>query len=523
MVGATGVDWLGDSKTVDDAMAAALQQYLLGIASDFCAFIENDFTATEADAEGRVAVGGNLSFKGDWNYQIGSGDYAKMTSLINTDNYSGASSRVGFAHVLCGGKLDRINTLSTGHGNGKGDEGMHTANKGSEYSYAVYFNPEDDLFKRFIVGNVEESEHLSKDNENVAYSSELLHNHDYPGDCGESCPHQYLESVNELAQIYQYSQIKEIIYSAFSKIRSRSRNLSQMAGVRVSGDGNTLTLTVPENMEHAKTIYFDIGDSWNDYRSIYFENVPDDVNLIVNCGDSNVNIGGNVATYINGEKISNSGTQGDYSSNNNKESERILYNFYNASEVTISGNFNGTILSPNADVKSPDETCPGHLSGALIAKSFYGGLEFGYRPYRGGSEILGLTSGYYVPVDKLITGTDNSVSGATLAAITAKNSETNEIVFTWTTDGKTSYVPFPSKIDYSGATDYTQYVVGSDNQGPDNIEEEIEDKNVLTEKAEDKETENTVEETDNAQEKDPQYISFEQHFEISEDSPPVDF
>ena len=62
------LSWLDNCETVDEAMRAAQGEYFLGLASDFCAFIENDFTATEADAEGRVAVGGNLLFSKNWNY-----------------------------------------------------------------------------------------------------------------------------------------------------------------------------------------------------------------------------------------------------------------------------------------------------------------------------------------------------------------------------------------------------------------------------------------------------------------------
>ena len=470
------LEWLEGCDTLDEALAAAKSEYFLGLASDFCAFIEGDFTATEADAEGRVAVGGNLSFKpiegnSIWNYQIASGDYASMVPLEQTDNYEG---KYGFASALVGGKLFRINTLSTGYGHYRSNpdvenyddaaEGYHTVKQGNKYGYTVYFDPDEGLFKRFLVGNVADSKHYDEPtNSDKAYGINCQH--DYPGDCGSGCTHTYLESVNELSQIYQYDGIKSLISKVFADVRSRSANLSQQKGIPVTG--NTLSAAGYAN---AETIYFDLGNNWVG-GDINFTDIPEGANIVVNCGATEINIG-NTTTKINGKTISKEGE--DLRTNNNKQSERILYNFYNATNVNINGNFNGTILAPNADVRSDDRRSPGHLSGALIAKSFYGGLEFGYRPYRGGSNILGLTSGYFVPADKFVddaVATDSNgnkieLSGAELNVEEYQLDENGQIVtndgnpvlnkiFSWFSSDETRLVPFPSKIDYSGDTVYT--------------------------------------------------------------------
>ncbi len=470
------LEWLEGCDTLDEALAAAKSEYFLGLASDFCAFIEGDFTATEADAEGRVAVGGNLSFKpiegnSIWNYQIASGDYASMVPLEQTDNYEG---KYGFASALVGGKLFRINTLSTGYGHYRSNpdvenyddaaEGYHTVKQGNKYGYTVYFDPDEGLFKRFLVGNVADSKHYDEPTDSdKAYGINCQH--DYPGDCGSGCTHTYLESVNELSQIYQYDGIKSLISKVFADVRSRSANLSQQKGIPVTG--NTLSA---EGYANAETIYFDLGNNWVG-GDINFTNIPEGANIVVNCGATEINIG-NTTTKINGKTISKEGE--DLRTNNNKQSERILYNFYNATNVNINGNFNGTILAPNADVESDPTRSPGHLSGALIAKSFYGGLEFGYRPYRGGSNILGLTSGYFVPADKFVddaVATDSNgnkieLSGAELNVEEYQLDENGQIVtndgnpvlnkiFSWFSSDETRLVPFPSKIDYSGDTVYT--------------------------------------------------------------------
>lgn len=114
----------------------------------------------------------------------------------------------------------------------------------------------------------------------------------------------------------------------------------------------------------------------------------------------------------------------------------------------IDGNFNGTILAPYADVKSEDG-CNGHLSGSLIAKSFEGGLEFGYRPYRGTVDILGSSNGYAVPFDKFITDTDHErLSGATFGIYEVNDDGTETQVSSFTIGNDTEYVNIPSKVEF---------------------------------------------------------------------------
>lgn len=453
----SGVAWADGCTDIDEVMDAAMNEYFLGIANDFCAFIEGDFTATEADAEGRMFIGGDLSFTGGWNYQAGSGDYATMTHLTQTDNYKDIAN---FASVIVGGKMYRINTLSTGYGhdrNGKDDwdlgvrdskdEGYHRVNGNDKNAYTVYYTPEEGLFKRFIVGNLKDSMHKDDTTgEDVPYT--VSHSHDYPGLCGESCPHTYLNEINELAQMYEYDGIPNIVNKSFDQIRSRSFKLSQKKGIGVNENGH---FTGPGTDSNANTVYFTL-DSWDERNWIEFNDIPEGANIVINVGGTSANISGNVTTKINGNQISVGHGSNNERDNNHKDSQRILYNFYEATDVTINGNFNGTILAPNADVHSQEDKCPGHLSGALIAKSFKGALEFGYRPYRGGSDILGLVSGYSVPVDKLISDTDTNLEGASFELIDAS---TNEAVASWLSIDSTKFLNIPTAVDFSGDTDYT--------------------------------------------------------------------
>lgn len=461
----TSLAWLKDATTLDEALSAAEDEYFLGMASDFCAFIEGDFIPTEADAEGRVAVGGDLMFKQTgsniWNYQIASGDYQSMTPIQDTGPYKGIT---GFASALVGGKMYRINTLSTGNKS----KVAGTLVAGHTSGDTVYYTPEVGGFKSFVVGNITASRHWDGDNsQDIAYSTGC--HHDYPSDCAicasNSSDHQYLANVNELAQMYEYTDVRQIITKVFSEVRNRSQALSQVSSTPGVVNGNTVTFTYTGS-EDADTVYFAV-DSWDGaWNGVEFVNIPTKdgipVNIIVNCGGNVVNLhgdGNNFATTINGTSIHNIANNNE---NNHMWSSCLLYNFYEATEMTLNGNFNGTVLAPNADVKSDTDTCSGHLSGALIAKSFYGGLEFGYRPYRGGSNILGLVSGYAAPVDKL-DGDNKFLSGAELKVEQSlDNGSTFQTFMEHITDNNTWWIPFQSLIDYSGKTDYQPKINGDD-------------------------------------------------------------
>ena len=457
-----GTAWLTGDETLDQALAKAENEYFLGLASDFCAFIKEDFTAHEADAEGRMAVGGNLRFEGNWNYQIGSGDYASVTPLTETEEYQGESERSGFAHVLCGGKLYKVNTISTGNAAYKktSQADWHVKTNGDVKT--IVYDPAHDMYKKLFVDEVSDSVCLGS-NGVQAYSNSF--STECPGDDGENCNHTYLGSVNQLAQIYNSDtiKVKDIIQKVYEDIKKRSSLLSKIKGIAGHRDGNTVIFDGAG--AEGNTVYFTLdkwGEDYNDpnINRVEFVNIPENANIVVNVGGKNFNIfgmnGNNriVKTFINGNEISQ--RDGDISTNNSQESGRILYNFYEAEKGKIQCNFNGTVLSPLADVDTPaaDGKCPGHLSGALIANSHDGYIEFGYRPYRGGSEILGLTSGYVVPVDKFIESTPNHLPGA---RFTIEKTEGNVIstVGGWVSGEGTEYASLPFKVDFSGDTDYS--------------------------------------------------------------------
>lgn len=454
-----GSELYADSAT--DVIANARKKYFLGIASDFCIFLEGNFTPKAADAEGRVAVGGNIIAPDD--YQIGAGDFGNGKVLDQTTNYKGITD---FAHIIMSG-----NTLNGAAPYGTYDRGTKMiAAHGTEEEKA------QNAFKRFVVPanfNLSDTKHKA-DSGNNAYNNNCTH---WGGtQFGNGA------TLDEKSQFYNTDNI--INFSdEFSYIRGQSEKLSKIKGIEAQIDGNTVIFDAGESCTD-KVVYFTIdADQLGNFdgKKFEFKNIPEFdgivksevdpnkeynnekvqtefpeiANIVINVKGTDIKIGDGssniVETEINGIKISNLMFKGSEWSNNHPYSENILYNFYEANNIYVSTNFNGTILAPNADAKSAGN-CEGHLSGSLIAQSFEGGLEFGYRPYRGTVDILPSSSGYGVPIKKIKPNGD-ALAGATFG-IFKQDSDTPETTFKSDENGN-GYVNIPSQVDFSGDTTYT--------------------------------------------------------------------
>ena len=487
-----GVEWASDCTTASEVIEKAKEEYFLGIAYDFSLFLEGNATLKDADAEGRVAVGGNITFdgvKGTYNYQLGSGNFGYMTALKDTDDYQGITD---FAHAIVGGYIHNINPLGQGNIKSRKKEVAEQHGKelhtGEWTGDSMYFDKSEDLYKRFVISNVEGSDHLYCNT--PQYNSNGSHDN---------------VAVNELAEMYKQPNGGIINFKdTFDWLKERSIKLGEKTATgEAIPNGNKVTFKIPAGMENAKTVYFDLPDNvdYSKLEEIRFVNVPMETtqmvvretetdklktvtkkipkcNLVINGKGTSFNIRGvgnttkTIIEYTDKTEDVISNDKEDLSkrdeynkndfhcnadkevvgwrSNNHPASSKILYNFPNATSGTINGNFNGTIFAPKAAVTSDDE-CHGHLSGALIATSFEGGLEFGYRPYRGTSDILGSNSGYVVPVDKLIKGTETYLPNA---SFTITDNNTNKIVDRWKSGDATEFVVIPSLVDFSGKINY---------------------------------------------------------------------
>lgn len=475
------------ANSTTDVIRNARNEYFLGIASDFCVFLEENFQPTAADAEGRVAVGGSVIFKNDanHNYQIGAGDYESSIALKDTDNYEGISE---FAHLIMGGNEFPIYEIVSSDHNGDwyyDSTGNLLVNSEKVIRDIATFGTENygssfatiDPYKRIVVPynfdiNSDDNVHDSNNSKYANGHSHLNHN------------------IDELATFYQTESGKDLINftEQFAWLREQSAKLKEIkptgtyeyiakyTGNKNKDKGNLESITEPallfdgkSDAENAgkKTVYFNVSkedwakitedDQWN--RQIVFDNIPyyeengvkKLANIIVNVDGEEIFIKKPIHTTINGQVISADDNGKD---NNNKLSENILYNFYESKKLILNGGFNGTIFAPSADVKSKNDGngAPGHLSGSLIAKSYMGGMEFGYRPYRGkNSDILGSKSGYVIPFDKFDSETNNFLAGASFEV----KDESNNNVASWTSGDTTQYTAIPTGVDFTGKTDYS--------------------------------------------------------------------
>lgn len=475
-----GHDWVEEAgcETASDVIEAAKKKYFLGIASDFCVFVEGDFKPTDSDAEGRIAIGGNFIPDTDWgSYQIGAGDYGNNILLHNLSAYRGIKD---FAHAIVNGK--RFEDAAP-YGTYEKGEKMIIKDSGNQDWIA------NSGYKRFVVSEAFDNEntHHYEKNPNDKTSNDF-------GAYHNGCKHWGVVSFDELSQFYQSDALLNV-KEQMEYIREQSQALERKQGKVAAVDTTAKTITFDAGGGSAKTVYFNLNaDEVGDFDGYTFDfiNIPkqpgtviseidtnahpdeptefDNIaNIIVNVKGTDVQIGsktktktdkdnGNapklVTTMINGIVVSNK--DGDQTwSNNHPYSENILYNFtdYNDGEereFSLNTNFNGTILAPDANVKSPKEGC-GHLSGALIAKSFEGGQEFGYRPYRGSVDILETQMGYVLPFSKVIEGGDKSLAGA---KFNIKDENGKTVSSFISKDGNPNYVNFPTEIAFDGSKNY---------------------------------------------------------------------
>lgn len=475
-----GHNWVEEAgcETASDVIEAAKKKYFLGIASDFCVFVEGDFKPTDSDAEGRIAIGGNFIPDTDWgSYQIGAGDYGNNILLHNLSAYRGIKD---FAHAIVNGK--RFEDAAP-YGTYEKGEKMIIKDSGNQDWIA------NSGYKRFVVSEAFDNEntHHYEKNPNDKTSNDF-------GAYHNGCKHWGVVSFDELSQFYQSDALLNV-KEQMEYIREQSQALERKQGKVAAVDTTAKTITFDAGGGSAKTVYFNLNaDEVGDFDGYTFNfiNIPtqpgkviseidtnahpdeptefDNIaNIIVNVKGTDVQIGsktktktdkdnGNapklVTTTINGIVVSNK--DGDQTwSNNHPYSENILYNFtdYNDGEereFSLNTNFNGTILAPDANVKSPKEGC-GHLSGALIAKSFEGGQEFGYRPYRGSVDILETQMGYVLPFSKVIEGGDKSLAGA---KFNIKDENGKTVSSFISKDGNPNYVNFPTEIAFDGSKNY---------------------------------------------------------------------
>lgn len=445
--------------TVADVIAKANDRYALGIASQFSVFLETDFKTTAADTEGRLAVGGNLDpsgylygTDGGDGYRVGLGHYVDSYASINlVDSQFGGT----YAHAIVGGTV-----------------GQKLATKPSVKETYEADDKTKTTRQRYFLVNADSNVDSSYDK--TAF----------------------------------YTKTSDVLdfTSAFSLLKQRSGTISvnakKVANTTVTIDeaNNTVTFTGPGENVVADSIMFNVtAEQWATISKMsspqfIFTDIPklatpltgtevwgnDDCNtancyathnatvnnvtwentyIIVNVeGDGSLQMPQSaVQTSVNGYWINKGGTNNGetYANVNNKFGcSTLLYNFSEATGLKLGGDFQGSILAPLADVTDMStgtkDGCKGHLSGALVAKSFDGATEFGYRSYTGPLEVLGTTTHYRINVDKL-DDSSQYLAGAQLGLYTVDESGnlSAEPVYSWTSGSASETIEVDAGTKYA--------------------------------------------------------------------------
>ncbi len=452
--------------TIEETIRNANATYAIGIASQFCVFLDGDFTTTDADAEGRVAVSGSVDGANwdTWYYEIGNGDWYTRVGLDVLLNDT------GYAHVISNGSnFKHVNVKS---GAAAGDHpNWEVQNK----HYSDANGNRGEIFKLLQIGTNTMAE----------------------GYNGTDFDHFYRTDTFSVAEQFGTTDNKGMLLQRSEKLSQNSSDGTITFGTTT--DNNTAVktayLTYTGTDPNAESIFFNFTEEqWAEFvecTHVKYVNIPlldeprevvendgttsmwNTAYIVVNVPGKDVHIANpnthkgqkftSITPYGSSEEIfiSRTGTQDDdYGANNHPGVGSLLYNFYEAEKLTIANNFQGTLLAPLAYATDEftvmgtnDANYRGHLSGALIAKSFNGATEFGYRPYTGPISILGSTSGYTIPVDKLKTDGKTHLAGADFSLTITD--ESGSVVSSWKSGEDTEYVTIPTMIDFTGGETYT--------------------------------------------------------------------
>lgn len=369
--------------TIEKTIEAYEETYLLGVAADFNVFLQHDFTVTDSDTEGRAAVGGDIHVKvpsyenSTPKYSIGKGNFDDNIPL---SEISGDNTYATF--FLGGNILDGQLDDSTYYYR----DGIRDDDHLEKYHY------EKSTSTKKLVLQWGTGDKATFESKNV--NGNLLENDVYSVD-------QTQTYLTEADGIINFD-------SRFNFIKQNSADISitEPTGEYSFGtkDGKNATIFEYTGTEtQPAVVYFTVtADDWEKYKDnpvVVFKvptldepvvhpitgeawNYPYIIVNVEGSGEISLanpsNNEGNKITFVNDTQIS--------TKNNMLGTESIIYNFPKASEVIIGNNFQGNILAPNAHVTdwyTKDKSCNhGHLSGALIAQSFEGATQFGYRPCR---------------------------------------------------------------------------------------------------------------------------------------------
>ena len=209
-------------------------------------------------------------------------------------------------------------------------------------------------------------------------------------------------------------------HEEFENLREKSRKLSQKNNgeVKINPYWNAqIDFVGTDPNFNVFNLDSNIIDSCN-----YFFNyeVPEGSYVIINIA------GQDLTTYTQLYGMQYAGHRA--SSNSDEVSKYVLFNFYEAENLTIAGTgtLYGTVFAPFANA-GDDMTEGAHNAGGVIAKSYIGGIEFGNCTYDGGGP-----DEVQIPIETTeatttsITTTSTTTTSTELSTTTTKGTTTTE-------------------------------------------------------------------------------------------------
>lgn len=407
----------GINLTLDQVIQNADENFLLGIASRFCVFVEDYYQPSDSDAEGRVAVGGDMIIETSFGYNIGRGPYETIISLEQQMN------NIGFAYLILGGQV-RMGAL----GDERNDTKDETPPSPDQISNEI--GVLEDAARRVVLNHttgeaVSTAGLIPLDRVYLAKLFDFADEYEKFKDTSKRISGNHTAGVSKAITV---ETNKQITYQTITEVKDSNNQVTNYTlnnKPYIDPEYKTLTLTYTGSANTSSdTIFFNLSEGDIDgLDEIHFIGVGD-ANVVINVPDGGtINFGDDGSTIItkfDGREISKQQVTyneaewetltleqkaerfaatgpSEHHSNNSEDSERILYNFYNANEIILNRNLNGTLLAPNAHIDGGQEAYGtnggafedgnGHLSGAMIARSFDGALEIGFRPYAGNASI----------------------------------------------------------------------------------------------------------------------------------------
>lgn len=210
-------------------------------------------------------------------------------------------------------------------------------------------------------------------------------------------------------------------HEEFEKLREKSRKLSQKNNgeVKINPYWNAEIDFVGTDPDFN---VFNLDSNMIDSCNYFFNyEVPEGSYVIINIA------GQDLATYTQLYGMQYAGHRA--SSNSDEVSKYVLFNFYEAENLTIAGTgtLYGTVFAPFANA-GDNMTEGAHNAGGVIAKSYIGGIEFGNCTYDGGEpdEVQIPTETTEATTTTSITTTSTTTTSTELSTTTTKGTTTTE-------------------------------------------------------------------------------------------------